>query len=248
MPKRPKSDGRCVHCRRALAKRTKDHAFPDSWYPASTPTKVQRWTVPSCPKCNHDFGEMENEVFVPLALCVDPRKIAAAGMSQKALRALGIGANRKLDEKEKQKRRAVMAKVFRDAKPYSPEVQPHVLPGLGPHPDAPAEQQLQILVSGDKLKQVLAKVVRACEYWLGNGRIIEPPYELEIIFTHDDNVPRVARIFGGLGRVYLGPGFRVQRASANDEPWAVLYKIVIWDSLTFYGSILPVEEPAAGLG
>src|SRR5580698_10012057 len=97
---RPKSDGRCVHCRLKLQKKTKDHVFPDSWYPASTPGNVQRWTVPSCRQCNKDLGALENEVFVPLAMCIDPRKIAAAGISKRALGSLGVGAGGKLSEKE----------------------------------------------------------------------------------------------------------------------------------------------------
>lgn len=237
MTKRPKSDGRCIHCRRLLAERTKDHVFPDSWYPASTPTTVQRWTVPSCRVCNGNSGELESEVFVPLALCINPRKIAAAGLSKKALRALGIGAGGKLSGEERRIRQAVLAKVFRGAKPYSPEVKPHVLPGLGPHPEVPENQQLQIFVPGEKLQQVFGKIVRGCEYWLANGRIVEPPYEVKVYFVYDADVPDVVRAFAPFGPVHLGPGLRVRRASAHDEPLTILYEIVLWDTLKFYAVI-----------
>src|SRR6516164_1177736 len=83
--KRPKSDGRCIHCRAKLVSGTKDHVFPDSWYPDSTPKSVQRWTVPSCARCNRESGEFENEAFIRLALCVDPRKEAAKGLAKRAL-------------------------------------------------------------------------------------------------------------------------------------------------------------------
>jgi hypothetical protein len=200
--------------------------------------------VPSCRVCNGKSGGLENEVFVPLALCVNPLKIAAAGLSKRAIRALGIGAVADLTENEKQKRRAVMERVFRNAKPYSPEVQPHVLPGLGPHPEAPHDKQLQIQVPGDKLQQVLGKIVRGCEYWLADGRIVEPPDEVTVHFVHDCDVPDVVRAFGPFGPVHLGPGFRVRRASAHDEPLAALYEVVIWDTLKFYASILPPEVSA----
>jgi hypothetical protein len=239
--RRPKSDGRCIHCRQVLVKKTKDHVFPDSWYPRSTPAKVQRWTVPSCGDCNHKYGEMENEVFIPLALCVDPRKIAAAGLSEKALRALGTGATSNLGEDEKQRRRAVKERVFKGAKHYSPDVQPHVLPGMGPHPEAPANEQLQILISGEKLQKVLGKVVRGCEYWLANGRIVEPPCELTVHFVHDADVPDVVRTFAQFGPVYLGPGFRVRRAGAHDEPLAALYEAILSDTLKFYAVIVPIK-------
>lgn len=50
-----------------------------------------------------------------------------------------------------------------------------------------------------------------------------------------------ARVFPPFGPVYLGPGFRVRRAGAYDEPIAALYEIVIWDSLKFYAVIVPPE-------
>ncbi len=206
---------------------------------------MQRWTVPSCRRCNGNSGELENEVFVPLALCGNPLKIAAAGLSKKALRSLGVGVSGDLDDEEKRRRRAVMERVFRDAKPYSPAVQPHVLPGLGPHPEAPHNQQLQIMVPGEKLQEVFGKIVRGCEYWLANGRIVEPPYGVAVYFVHDADVPDVARAFARFGPVHLGPGFRVRRAGAHDEPLTALYEIVLWDTLRFY-AVIDRAEAAGG--
>ena len=174
------SDGRCIHCRQVMAKKTKDHVFPDSWYPKSTPAKVQRWTVPSCPSCNHKYGEMENEVFVPLALslCQSPERLQRQGLSKKTLRALGIGS-RGANWTQTRSRNAGLPKekVLRGARPYSPEVQPHVLPGLGPHPEVFAKSATppDISCGRKKLQQVFGKIVRGCEYWLANGRIVEPP-------------------------------------------------------------------------
>jgi hypothetical protein len=235
--RRPKSDGRCIHCRQKLQEKTKDHVFPDSWYPASTPANVQRWTVPSCGPCNGDSGQLENEVFLPLALCINPQKNAAAGLSKKALRAFGIDADGQLSDDEKRIRRGVQAKIFEGAEPYLAEVKPHVLPGLGPHPQAPDNQQLQIFVPDEKLQKVFKKIVRGCEYWFADGRIVEPPYEVNIYVTYDADVPDVVRTFARFGSVYLGPGFRVRRAAAHDEPPTVLYEIVLWDTLKYFGLI-----------
>ena len=62
-----------------------------SWYPETAQQRSQRWTVPSCGTCNNKLGAMEKEVFNRLALCVDPRKAEAAGLSAKAIRSMGIG-------------------------------------------------------------------------------------------------------------------------------------------------------------
>ena len=161
--KRPKSDGRCVHCGKTHEKLTKDHVFPDSWYPESTPGTVQRWTAPACLLCNGELGPVEKEVFVRLGLCVNPEKVAATGISKRVLRSLGIGAEG-LDEDEKRIRAALKNEVLRGAKPFVEEARPHVLPGIGPHPEASSAQQIQIDIPADKLYQVARKIVRD-EYW-----------------------------------------------------------------------------------
>ena len=149
--KRPKNDGRCVHCLEQAT--TKDHVFPDSWYPESTPTTVQRWTVPCCVRCNGELGQAETEVFVRLALCVNPQKIAASGLSQRAIRSMGIRA-RELGENEKRIRDALKNRVLKGARPISEEGRRNLLPGLGPHPEAPSEQQILIDIPAELLHRV----------------------------------------------------------------------------------------------
>jgi hypothetical protein len=61
--KRPKSDGRRVHCGENDVELTKDRVFSDSWYPESTPGTVQRWTASACLRCNGELGLVEKEVF-----------------------------------------------------------------------------------------------------------------------------------------------------------------------------------------
>ena len=43
-----------------------------------------------------------------------------------------------------------------------------------------------------------------------------------------------------LGPVFLGPGLRIRRRGAQDDPLSVLYELVIWDTITAYASILPL--------
>jgi hypothetical protein len=243
--KRPRNYGRCVHYREGAT--TKDHVFPDSWYPESTPKTVQRWTVPSRRRCNGDLGEAEKKVFVRLALCVNPLKLAATGLSKKAIRSMGIGA-KDIDEVEKRKRGALRNEVLKDARPFSEEARPHVLPGLGPHPGAPTGQQIQINISANRLYQVAKKVVRGCEYWFAGGRIVEVPYEIEIFFADQANVPDIVRAFNNFSAHHFGPGFRVRRGAAREDPWSAIYEVAIWDTLTFYATILAPEGPVEKSG
>jgi hypothetical protein len=241
MLKRPKGDGRCIHCRVHMAKRTKDHVFPDSWYPTSTPSKIQRWTVPSCERCNHDFGEMEKELFVRLALCVDPRKIGATGLSTRAVRSFGVDVAG-ISAEERRHREALRDRIRGGIKPYSSAAQPHILPGLDSHPGFPVDQLHQIEIPAELLYAVAKKIVRGCEYWLANGRIIEPPYEIEVFFPRE--MPQdVHRALGAPGTDYLGPGCRIRRAGAVDDPGVAMYEILIWESLSISFVILPPEAP-----
>jgi hypothetical protein len=237
--KRPKSDGRCIHCREVLVKKTGDHVFPSSWYPDVTPPTIQRWKAPSCARCNGQFGAMEQDLLVKFGLCVDPRKAAASGISKKALSALGIGVSG-LSEKEMQIRKARRDKILERAKPHDKAADgPHVIPGLGLHAGFPVERQAQIEIPADAVYAVAKKILRGCEYWLAEGRIVEPPYELEVFFP--SKTPEQLEAHLKFGPDYLGPGCRIRRAVPVDEPGAAIYEIVIWDTLTLFCTILPPE-------
>lgn len=237
--RRPKSGGRCIHCREELTAVTKDHVFPSCWYPDSTPSQVQRWTAPSCQKCNEYFGELEKDLLVYLACCVDPAKTAAQGLYERVRRTLGIGVE-ELSDEERQHREARRRKLLNEAQPYSAEIEPHILPGLGPHPEAPANSQMQVRIKAESIHEVVRKFVRGCEYWLAGGRVVEAPYEINIFFpaATPEDVDRLMASFA-FGPVHLGPGLRIRRGAAHDEPLSVIYELVIWDTLIVYASILP---------
>lgn len=242
MLKRPKSDGRCIHCREKMAKETADHVFPSAWYPDSTPSAVQRWTAPSCQQCNGTSGEKEKQLLVRLALCVNPQKPEVQGLAKRALASLGIGVTG-LSEREARIRKALLDEVLRDAKIYTGENREHVIPGLGPHPEVPAGQQFELGISADDLTEVTKKIVRGCEWWLAKGRIIALPYEIEVLMAPAEELPpSVAHLITLFGQAHLGPGFQLRRGAAHDDPGTVLYEIVVWDTMTFYCAILPPEN------
>jgi hypothetical protein len=184
---------------------------------------------------------MEKEVFNRLALCVDPRKAEAAGLSAKAVRSMGIGAER-LSSEEAEHRRAQKLKIISATGPY--KAGSETLPGLEPHPGFREDELLQIDIPADLLREVAKKMVRGCEYVLA-GRIVEKPYDVGIYFVHEHDVPDLlVRAFGGpsANTTDLGPGFSVTRAAAHDEPDAVMYKIIVWGTLVIYAAILPEKD------
>jgi hypothetical protein len=57
----------CVHCQERPGD-TRDYVFPDAWYPTTTPTTVQRWTVPCCRPCNERLHRAEDAIGLDLLL------------------------------------------------------------------------------------------------------------------------------------------------------------------------------------
>ena len=232
---------RCVHCLNP-AGNTRDHVFPGSWYPENTPEDVQRPTAPSCRPCNGKFGKLENYLLGRLGLCIDPAKAESAGIPGKALRAVGIGVESELSSKEKAIRAKLKSKLMRETMPYAQVAgRPGILPGFGPHNDFPLESQIAVSVNAEALQDVSRKIVRGLEHHVSD-RYVEPPYVLDVFFIDDEAAQKLATGFGP-PTLYLGPGFRVQRAIARDDPGHTLYRIRIWDTLLVHGSVI-IPEPS----
>jgi hypothetical protein len=154
---------------------------------------------------------------------------------------MGIGVSG-LSDTEMLHRAARRRKLLNEAQPYSPDMLPHIIPGLGSYPEVPASLQRQLTVKVESVHAVIRKIVRGCEYWLAGGRIVEPPYEITVILPTEtpELVNQVMAAFA-MGAVHLGPGLRIRRGSAHDDPLSALYELVIWETMTVYTSILPPE-------
>jgi hypothetical protein len=174
---------RCVHCLTPLPNKevSKDHVFPSSWYTDDTSPKVQRWTVPSCKKCNGRFGDLEKELFLRLAVCIDPDRAQAAGINRKLLRSFGIGPD--ISDREKEIRRKLRDKILAESTPYTGD---ETLPGLGQHQGFSPEAQSVMPIPADLLFAVLEKIFRGGEYILNKGRYIEPPHSIKIYHVHEE--------------------------------------------------------------
>ena len=107
--------------------------------------------------------------------------------------------------------------------------------------------QLQLTMTVESIHAVVKKIVRGCEYWLADGRIVEPPYEIEVIFPREtpELVKAVMARFA-LGPVHLGPGLRIRRGGAQDDPLCAMYELVMWDTMVVYAIILPPEREQSG--
>jgi hypothetical protein len=219
---------RCVHCLRLAETPEWDHVFPRSWYPDTTPPTVQRWTVPSCPECNRKLGQLEKDLLVRLALCVDPQSEATSGLAARALRSLGLDVD-ELPETEKSHRHRLRARIRSELMPRADIAEsPGQIPGLGPPSGQPSEWAIPIPWAG--LSIIAEKIARGCEYALMR-RYVEPPYGIRTFSKNSAAMPEKFVSFGE--SLDLGPGCRVMRVFAAEDPNVVSYWILIWRTLCF---------------
>lgn len=234
---------RCVHCLNVLDKPTKDHVFPREWYPENTPQNVQRWTAPCCNDCNGKFGTLEKKLFTRLALCIDPSKAEASGISKKVMEDLGVGVVG-IKDNEKSHRQAQLDGLLKETARYEEGMD--AFPGFGPHEGFPENEQKGLLIAEELLVPVAKKILRGCEYKLGEGRYIEAPYRLEVSFPNEDSeeMEKIKGIFQRIKSTCLGPGFRVQRAILETDAKSVMYRVAVWDTLMIYGAVVSLEWKA----
>jgi len=226
---------KCVHCLKEIEKSSKDHVFPKSWYTDNTPSHIQRLTVPSCIDCNNKFGKLEEELFIALAGCVDPKQAEASGINFKFKRALGIERGN-LTRYEQVIRKRKAQKLLKKFVPYD-SIRTKPFPGLGPHEGYPSDKQMAMPVPKE-LIPVLEKIFRGLEYKLNNKKYIGHPYVLKVYHV-DEEPPELERLFNSFGKKEeFGPGFKVQRASAVEDEEVVIYKSIIWGKLESYASIM----------
>ena len=227
---------RCVHCLTPTDDLTADHVFPKSWYPDTTACTVQRWTVPSCRDCNCKLGELEKDLLIRMALCVDPKSEGASGLAARVFRSLGLDVE-SLTAEERTHREASLAKLRSELMPHSKVAsRSGAIPGLGPPAGAPVKWSIPIPWAG--LSIITEKIARGCEYKL-RRRFLEAPYGIRTFVMETGEVPEA---YAAKSEVFdFGSGYRIRRLFATEDPKIVLYWISIWNALHL-NAIIDLED------
>jgi hypothetical protein len=219
----------CVHCLKHLEQETADHVFPRSWYSDRTPGTVQRWTVPSCPSCNRKLALAEKDLMVTMALCKSSMDRTESGTSDRALRAIGIGAG-DLSEKEKSHREKYQRKILSRVVPYG--MVKGIIPSLrGDDVGERNDMEPVAILTIDLINPVAEKIVRGLEFKLA-GRYIEPPLSLRCFVVPPEKIHVLDYVFEKNTELEFGPGLKVIRAVPTDNQVIAMYRIIIWDVLT----------------
>lgn len=231
---------RCIHCLKEI-ETTRDHVFPNSWYPDNTSQRIQRPVAPACISCNNTLGYLEESLFRKLALCTNPKKAEVSGIHKKLYRSFGVGVDSKqLKKEELIKRKSLVKKILESVSPYEEGI--GYFPGLGPDPDFPPENHKSIPFPEKELLAVSKKIIKGLEYCF-DKRYIEKPFELDLYFPKENSdLSPVERILSIRSPITYGPGFKVERSTTTEIPKSVIYRITIWGKLKIYGTVMKPED------
>lgn len=227
--------GKCVHCLGDFQIRNWDHVLPRSWYPTSTPLNLEKWQIPSCEKCNSDYGKLEEELLFNLAYTVTPNTPASSGIYERAVRSAdeSLGKN----ERDRMARRARRQKVLQTIRCGNEVPNEGIYPGLGERWDSPKEDQAAFAILVDDIKRLCEKFVRGITY-IENDAFIEPPFSVEFYALDQEGAEVINTLLDRHGSVYtLGPGFEVVRVVPCDEPRASMFKITVFSEFVMYAVV-----------
>lgn len=228
---------RCTYCLRKIKDDlTYDHVFPDAWYPDSTPDKVQRWTVPSCRKCNAKFQVAEDELFIRWGICVEPGLEACMGINERAIKQQFFIETK--DPRKFGRKLAVFKKITSRMGQYDPK-RTHIgfAPKLG-------VRGTLAVITPNKFRSIFSeKLARGTEFKLREKLI---PWKKRIGIYYemaDDSMRQQYDIWNNLlidgQTVNLGPGFNVRWAVNPSNPEQSLYRFEIWGHIKFYSLVYP---------
>ena len=187
MAKRPPR-GRCVHCLSENVVRNWDHVFPKAWYPDTTPKELYKWQIPSCEQCNSEYGAMEEEMLLRLALCIDRKASGASGVVERVLRSLRpeFGRNQGDRIARAAKARRIKAEVISG----TDIPQQLVYPGLGERWARPLESGTGLSIPKRSFQRLAEKLLEGCITWNMGDSL---SHHIACSFTHRQTMEQERR-------------------------------------------------------
>jgi hypothetical protein len=235
MSKKP-DPGLCVHCLQHSPERNWDHVIPKSWYPDTTPANLEKWKIPSCPKCNSSYGQLEQALLVRLGLCIDRKIAVASGISEKAVRALDPKSAK--NEKDRRNRIAQRTAILDEMKRAGELSDEGYFPNFGPPPGVSGKGLPRVLISQDTLLKLGQKLIRGITY-IDTQEVIPEAYEIQVSFPHENDVDDVTQMIKRFGKTeHRGPGVLIERARLSEDRLHALFKITLWGRVRIYGSVI----------
>lgn len=229
----------CIHCLKYFENLTRDHIFPESWYPDSTPQNEEKWVAPSCLNCNNKLGKIEEDAYKKLALSVSKDDIAMSGVPEKLARLYNPLTAK--DERDKNRKISNIKKIIPDI------IRPDNIPinafmkNCGSK-EGDTGKSYAIYVPFQILNSFADKVIRGLEFKIRNKLIDSDIRKIECVYSSvgieniaSTQIRELSNILNTNGiKVDRGPGFVVRHAVEFDTS---LYHITIWGKIEIWGSV-----------
>jgi hypothetical protein len=237
---------KCIYCLEYHEELTRDHIFPKSWYPDSTPEEIERWTVPACSKCNKKLGIAEEKIFNRLVICLDENELGASGLNERVIKWLSKPLQEEINKREEGRRVKFLMDTIKDFSPDLYEKRDgRVLKGMTPKEGVRSRRMIRI--PNNELTKVTEKMVRGLEYKV-RERLIDLDRKVDIITPKENKEDdKLIKKWNKLikkdeGRVDCGPGFAVRyRSNPIDDNW-VIYHIKLMGHYDVWGFVYPKNK------
>jgi hypothetical protein len=230
---------KCIYCLKFFPRLTKDHVLPASWFPSSTPENLEKWSVPSCTRCNNRLGAIEEDLFTRLALCIDEKKRGAFGIQEKMVKRIFptiLGSQEQL-----KRNRNELLKIINDFKVCTGPGEDVQNPSLHRHGNKPGTK---IRIPRLNLISFSKKVVAGLEFKLRN-KLIDVGKKITIyrsIQTVEWEVTRkkLELLLNSTEvRVEHSPGFIIRYGVDPKNDDHIIYNVKIWDHFEIWARIFP---------
>ena len=229
----------CVHCLNRFDELTKDHVFPESWYPDSTPLNMEKWVVPSCLDCNNKLGSIEDELYKKFAICMTSGDIASSGVSKKVIQKYIFSSEE--DERNKGRKLTNLKRLIKDVNWFDNDKLPkNIMKNFG-NVAKNSKKSMLVHIPAQLLNPFCEKIIRGLEFRLMDSlvynnrkiQIIHLPDFTEFVSSEILQLNNILTKDGA--KVNRGPGFVVRYV--KDVHSSMLYHITIWGKWEIWASI-----------
>lgn len=232
---------KCIHCLEYFDELTEDHILPDSWYPDSTPSNLEKWTAPACERCNSKLGKVEEALFDKLSICFDENDIASSGLYMKKL------LHKPEDERSAGRQAKFLMDILKSSVPYLYDDNIDNVLKRGT-PKEGVRTRNMIRIPGKELYLVSKKIIKGLEFKLRN-RLVSEDIKIEIIIPHANNEKELKLINKWEELIspieentHRGYGFVVNYGvNPSDEDW-IIYNVLVWNHLEFWAMLYPKDN------